>query len=200
MKTSTLISVIFLFLLTSFTYKPSEKFDYLVTITTKFGEIKIILFDDTQIHKANFLDNISKGYYYGTNFHRVIPNFMIQGGAPERKIFSDSASFDEMTIPNEIMEKHKHHYGAVAAARTENPGKRSDKTQFYIVQNKNGAHHLNNAYTVFGKVVSGMSTVEKITNQPLNGSSPVEKIEMDILSKKVKKSDLIKFYGVGYEE
>lgn len=195
MNFKTLTLILTVFILTSFTYKPCEKSDYLVTLTTQFGEIKIILFEDTPIHKKNFLENIANGVYEGSNFHRVINNFMIQGGEPKTKIFSDTASFEEKTLPNEIMEKHKHDYGALAAARTENPGKRSDKTQFYIVQNRNGAHHLDNAYTVFGKVVSGMNIVEKIATVPLNGSTPITPVTFTMRMDKVKKTDLIKFYG-----
>lgn len=199
MKYKILFAAFILVVISAFTYKPNPKYDYLVTLTTEFGEIKIILFDDTPIHKKNFLENISKGYYFGSKFHRVINNFMIQGGEPKLKIYDDSATFENKTIPNEITVKHKHEYGALAAARTENPDKRSDRTQFYIVQNRYGAHHLDNAYTVFGKVVAGMDVVEKIATVPLNGSSPVKDVVFDITMQKVKKSEMIKFYGNIYQ-
>ena len=182
-----------------FAFKPSTKYDYLITLSSSYGDMKIILFDDTPIHKENFINNIQNGVYEGSTFHRVINSFMIQGGAPVKKIFSDTASFEEKTIPNEIMEKHKHVYGALAAARTGNPEKRSDKTQFYIVQNKNGSHSLDNRYTVFGQVMVGYEVIDKIAAVEVEGSKPKEDVKFSLKAEKVKRKDMVKFYGDIYK-
>lgn len=113
----------------------------LVVISTDFGEIKLKLYNDTPEHKQNFLKLIDEAYYDGLLFHRVIENFMIQGGDPDSK---DSAPGVRLgggnpgyTIPAEILPQHFHKKGALAAARRggpSNPEKRSSGSQFYIVQ------------------------------------------------------------------
>jgi cyclophilin family peptidyl-prolyl cis-trans isomerase len=117
--------------------------DRIVLISTKYGDIKIRLFNDTPRHRDNFIKLAKKGFYDGTIFHRVIKSFMIQGGDPNSK----DAGPNEMlgnggpgyNIPAEIKENHFHKKGALAAARLPdniNPGKESSGSQFYIVQGK----------------------------------------------------------------
>ncbi len=186
------------FLLFSFSgMKDVSKYDYLITISTDFGAMKLVLFDDTPIHKANFIKLAQDGKYNGSTFHRVIMNFMIQGGGiiRENQQAFDTLSFEDRTLPNEIMDKHKHIYGALAAARVGNPAKRSDISQFYIVQNYTGAHYLDNNYTVFGQLIVGFSVLDSIVNQKLSGSSPISPITMEVTAEKVKRSEMKKFYG-----
>ncbi|WP_319270835.1 peptidylprolyl isomerase [uncultured Draconibacterium sp.] len=112
----------------------------LVVISTDFGEIKLKLYDDTPEHKQNFLKLIDEGYYEGLLFHRVMENFMIQGGDPDSKNAAPGARLGGgnpgYTIPAEILPQHFHKKGALAAARRggpSNPEKRSSGSQFYIV-------------------------------------------------------------------
>jgi len=177
--------------------KKKESFDYIITITTDFGEMKLILFDDTPIHKSNFINLAQSGKYDSTNFHRIINNFMIQGGGlkPQDMLGWDTLTFEERTLPNEIMDKHKHIYGAVAAARIENPAKRSDRSQFYIVNNPDGAHFLDNNYTVFGQLMVGFDVLKKISNTAVTNTVPNKAIIMKVRVDKVKKADIITFYG-----
>ncbi|MBT3302478.1 MAG: peptidylprolyl isomerase [Bacteroidetes bacterium] len=144
----------------------------LVQISTDFGDIVIWLYDQTPIHKSNFLKLAKEGFYNGTTFHRIINNFMVQGGDPNSK-GSDPSKIGGggpgYTLKAEIMPSLTHTYGTVAAARMGdqmNPERRSSGSQFYIVDNKQGTPHLNGAYTVFGKVISGMNAVETISVQP----------------------------------
>ncbi len=182
--------------------KKKESFDYVVTISTDFGDMKLILFDDTPIHKSNFIELAETGKYDSTIFHRIINNFMIQGGGLKMKDMSgwDTLSFDDRTLPNEIMEKHKHLYGAVAAARTENPTKRSDNAQFYIVNNTKGSHFLDNNYTVFGQLIVGFDVLQKISATPTDNTVPKKKVYMTVHVDKVKRSDIIIFYGDIYQK
>jgi len=188
-----LLSILLTF--SSFAQKQNcSKYDYLITIHTDFGNIKILLFDDTPIHKANFIKLIEEGLYNGNTFHRVINSFMIQGGT-DTTSFNKGKDYNEISLPAEFSEKHKHIRGAIAAARTENPEKRSDRTQFYIVQNHNGTHFLDNQYTVFGQVMSGLDVIDKIAAQPVDANSkPLKNITMSITVEKVKKEDIKKFY------
>lgn len=115
-----------------------EKDDYLVTIKTNMGEIKLVLFDETPLHKENFIKLAKEGKFDSTIFHRVIDGFMIQGGDINAK--KGEKGTINYTIPAEIQEevtgKFLHTRGAVAAARMGdqmNPQKASSGSQFYIV-------------------------------------------------------------------
>jgi peptidyl-prolyl cis-trans isomerase B (cyclophilin B) len=123
-----------LILISSMAVSCASNKDYLVTIKTSYGEIKLVLFDDTPLHKSNFIELASAGRYDGTSFHRVIKEFMIQGGDVNAK--EGTTTSEEAMIPEEIQSHHIHVRGAVAAARTNNPQRKSSECQFYIVQGK----------------------------------------------------------------
>lgn len=115
--------------------------DPVVDIKTTLGDIKVKLYDDTPIHRDNFLKLVREGYYDGVLFHRVIKDFMIQTGDPNSKTADSTAMLGSgdpsYTLEAEInYPKHFHKYGALAAARTGdqvNPERRSSGSQFYIV-------------------------------------------------------------------
>ncbi|MBC8344320.1 MAG: peptidylprolyl isomerase [Bacteroidetes bacterium] len=167
---------------------PAKQYE-LVQINTDFGDILIWLYDQTPKHKENFLKLTKEGYYNGTTFHRIIDNFMIQGGDPNSKGNNTGpmgGGGPGYTIEAEIIPSIIHTYGAVAAARMGdqvNPERRSSGSQFYIVENKQGTPHLNGAYTVFGKVLSGMNVVETIAVQPKGQADrPLKNITMNKVS------------------
>lgn len=111
--------------------------DYLVTIETSHGDIVAVLFDDTPAHKSNFIGLAEAGRFDSTEFHRVIKDFMVQGG----DVFSKEnlPPQDWPTLPAEILPNHYHKRGMIAAARQGNginPERRSNGSQFYIVLGK----------------------------------------------------------------
>ena len=115
-----------------------DKKDFVVTMKTSYGDMVAILYDETPQHKANFIKLAKEHYFDSTLFHRVIPNFMIQGGDPKSKnakpgerLGMDGPSY---TIPAEFNTNLFHEKGALSAARTENPEKASSGSQFYVVQ------------------------------------------------------------------
>ncbi len=124
---------------------PTEKknSDVTVKIETEFGDILIKLYDETPLHRDNFVKLAQEGFYDDLLFHRVIKGFMVQGGDPDSK---DAASGVRLgggdtgyTIPAEFDTKFFHKKGALAAARqgdAQNPERRSSGSQFYIVQGK----------------------------------------------------------------
>ncbi|MDR6196376.1 peptidylprolyl isomerase [Siphonobacter sp. SORGH_AS_0500] len=118
----------------------AQRKEKLVTIETKYGPIRLILFDQTPKHKANFLKLTKEHFYDGILFHRVIPTFMIQGGDPESKKATPDAILGsgdmDYTIPAEFVPELFHQRGAVGAAREDNPAKASSGCHFYIVQGK----------------------------------------------------------------
>lgn len=110
--------------------------DKLVVIHTKLGDITVVLFDDTPKHKNSFISMSEDGMYDSTTFHRVIKEFMVQGGDVASK--SGFANESKRLIPAEISTQHLHVKGALAAARQPdnvNPARKSS-TQFYIVQGR----------------------------------------------------------------
>jgi len=114
---------------------------YQFKITTKFGAMTGILYNETPIHRDNFLKLIGEGFYDGLLFHRVISGFMIQGGDPESKAAAAGVSLGNggpgYTLRAEIKPELIHKKGALAAARTSdfiNPQRESSGSQFYIVQ------------------------------------------------------------------
>ncbi len=115
----------------------------LVLIKTDLGDITIKLYDETPQHRDNFLKLANEGFFNGTLFHRVIENFMIQGGDPDSKnaepgqqLGNGGPGYD---IPAEFVPAIFHKKGVIAAARLsdqENPDRKSSGSQFYIVQGK----------------------------------------------------------------
>ncbi len=137
-----------------------------INMQTNHGNIVLWLYDETPLHKANF-DSLAKaGFYDGLIFHRVIKDFMNQGGDPS----SNGTGGPGYTIKAEITSSLTHKFGAVGAARDNNPEKRSNGSQFYIVNNTAGAHSLDGDYTVFGETIDGLDVVTEIGNVATNAS------------------------------
>ena len=184
--------------------KPKGK-DKLVTIETPQGEIKLVLFEDTPQHRANFLKLAEEGFYDNTTFHRVIDGFMIQGGDPNTKDSepgNDGIGNPGYTVPAEINPSHKHVRGAVAAARQgdlANPQRASSGSQFYIVENPDGTPMLDGVYTVYGQVVDGLDVIDKIAAQPKDGRDrPLTDIKMKMKVEDVKRKKIAKKYKYDY--
>ncbi|WP_373524131.1 peptidylprolyl isomerase [Aquiflexum sp.] len=264
--------------LTLFSCK-SEK-DYLVKIQTRHGDMYAILFDETPKHKKNFVDLAQAGRFDSTEFHRIIPEFMIQGG----DVFGKEKLPQEewYTVPAEIQNGMIHSKGMIAAARQGNninPEKRSSGTQFYIVHGKvysrdelvtdmkilsdyfykyiqlgsnahlkdaygklyqeqqfdslnklmlyekenmesfyninlekpmtpqqiesyttiGGTPHLDDEYTVFGKVIQGLDVMEKIAaEQTAERDRPVNPVYMKVTVEQLQKAKITKEYGHTY--
>jgi cyclophilin family peptidyl-prolyl cis-trans isomerase len=123
--------------ISAFSAKPRHQY---VKIKTAQGECIIHLYNETPQHRDNFLKLAKKGIYNGTLFHRVIKDFMIQGGDPDSKTASVGTLLGEgtvgYTIPAEFRDSLFHKKGALAAARDDNPEKASSGSQFYLVQGK----------------------------------------------------------------
>ena len=259
-----------------------ENQEQLITITTRLGDIKLVLFDDTPKHKASFLALAESGAYDSTTFYRVIKDFMVQGG--DLAVNPQFEKESRRLIPAEISPSHIHKRGMIGAARQSvgrNPYRKSS-TQFYIVQGRKyskeeittdiarlngalsrylfnggrqelidefktlqdsgrieelqnrildlreeieesldmnfdnteisqvqieayttagGAPHLDDGYTIFGQVVEGMETVDKIAYLEVDSvDNPLEPIYMTITIENVPRDSITAWYGIIYPE
>jgi peptidyl-prolyl cis-trans isomerase B (cyclophilin B) len=179
-----------------------------VLIKTSMGDMTAVLYNETPQHRDNFIKLIEEGWYEGSPFHRVINNFMIQGGQN-----ADGRQDPGYTVPAEFVPGKFHKKGALAAARKGdqvNPEKASSGSQFYIVQGQvlnsqdlgmyesrywiemtdeqkkayttiGGTPHLDGSYTVFGEVIDGLEVIDKIaTVKTDRANNPIEPVTMSI--------------------
>ena len=163
-------------------------------ISTQFGDIVLEFFDDiAPKHVESFKLHAQNSYYNGTIFHRVIPGFMIQGGDPltksedrsrhgtggnAAKYFGIGTESKQSTwdLPAEFSNT-PHERGTLSMARSQNPD--SGGSQFFICVAD--ARFLDNQYTVFGKVTSGMDVVDAIVSAPRDAKdNPDDRIEMKV--------------------
>ena len=151
-----------------------------VRIFTDYGDIDILLFENTKFHRSNFIYLTKKNYFQNTQFYRVINNFVIQAGnSDNRKISQKRKKIGRYLLPNDLNKGHTHKRGMVSmpSSFVDNPYKMASPFEFFIVQKKDGAHHLDGDYTVFGKVTKGMDTVDKIASRPTdNRDWPIDNV------------------------
>ncbi len=180
-------------------------------IETEFGNMKVMLYNSTPKHRDNFIKLAKQGYYDDLLFHRVIRGFMIQGGDPDSRNAAPGAMLG-MGGPGYEIDPEigaPHFKGALAAARDQNPMKRSSGSQFYIVQGQpiddatltgleaqkgikyspqqrqlykeiGGAPFLDGDYTVFGEVVEGLEVIDQIAAVP---TGPADRPQQDVKMK-----------------
>jgi cyclophilin family peptidyl-prolyl cis-trans isomerase len=185
---------------------PDGHNDYLVTLETDYGNMILLLFDETPMHKENFVDLAMAGVYNGVTFHRVIENFMIQSGDPNTS--NQQRQYNRNIIPThvpaEINPKFRHRRGSLGAARyggEQNPMKNSSPSQFYIVRHDRAAPHLDGDYTVFGQVMSGLEVIDSIAVRPVDERDrPVEHVRINrVRVDVVARSEVMKFYNYSYD-
>lgn len=136
-----------------------------VRITTDLGTIDIQLFEETKYHRSNFIFLTKQKYFNGTQFYRVIDNFMVQAGnSDDRKTARKRAKIGKYLLPTDTKKGFKHDRGVISmpSGEIDNPYKLASPYEFFIVQQHGGAHFLDGDYTIFGKVTSGMDVVDKI--------------------------------------
>lgn len=255
--------------------------DYIVTIKTSYGDMKVLLYEETPLHKKNFIELAQSGRFDSTIFHRVINEFMIQGGNVYEK--EGTQEPQDARVPAEIVPGLFHKKGELAAARQgdrANPQRLSSSCQFYIVHGKvyseeelttdqfklngaisqmlqreeysdlrnqfielqragevekmnelalqykseceevmnveldrefdadrlaayttvGGTPHLDDEYTVFGRVVEGLDVIDKIAAVETQGAgnTPVEPVHMTMEVETMKKKAITKKYGYVY--
>tara|TARA_R110002049_G_scaffold189990_1_gene358610 strand:+ start:2004 stop:2714 length:711 start_codon:yes stop_codon:yes gene_type:complete len=134
-------------------------------ITTDFGIIEIQLYNKTKFHRANFVYLTKQKYFDGTQFYRVVKNFVIQGGSSDDyNIAKRRKKIGHYLLPPDTKRGYTHKRGAISmpSSEIENAYKLASPFQFFIINRQGGASYLDDDYTVFGEVTSGMDVVDKI--------------------------------------
>lgn len=166
-------------------YEKQHKERY-VRIITDYGNIDIELFNETPYHRANFIFLTKQKYFDGTVFHRVVKNFVIQGGNSESwDISRRRAAIGAYLLPPDTKKGFKHHRGTVSmlSSDIDNPHQFASPYEFFIVVQKPGAYHLDGKYTAFGRVIAGMEVADKINQVETEGRDdwPKKDIKMKVI-------------------
>jgi len=170
------------------------KEEEVAVISTQFGDMVVEFYSDVAPkHVESFNIHAKNGYFDGTAFHRVIPGFVIQGGDPNSRDddrtndgiggnaakyygFGDEENDSTWMLPAEFNDR-KHLTGALSMARSQDPN--SAGSQFFVCAAP--VFRLDNKYTVFGQVISGLEVIQKIVNSPRDErDNPMEKVEMNV--------------------
>lgn len=181
-----------------------EKETEVAVISTNYGDMVVEFYPDVApMHVESFVALANEQYFDGTTFHRVIPDFVIQGGDPNSKLenrslhgtggragkffgIGDENDQNTWLIPAEFNDI-PHTKGILSMARTNDPN--SASSQFFVCHGD--PSFLDNNYTVFGKVIQGLEVIDSIANVEKDmNDNPLEKIEMTV--KMAKRSEVIK--------
>lgn len=152
-----------------------ENPETLVKVHTRLGDFTIKLFEETPLHRANFLRLVKANYYTDRYFYRIVYETGIQGGGEY---------FDRLDylVPAEYKPEFTHKRGAVGMARYEegNPEKASSPSEFFIITNEEEARKFNGNYVVFGQVTEGMDVIDKIQQARAYDEKPDIPVKFDI--------------------
>ena len=166
-----------------------------ILLSTTHGDIKMVLYNETPQHRDNFTKLVKEEFFNGTLFHRVIKDFMIQGGDPESKNAQSGQMLGNggpgYTVPAEFNAKFIHKKGALCAARTgdgANPKKASSGSQFYIVQ---GKIMTESELLAIGKRNGITYTPEQIKEYETNGGTPFLDMNYTVFGEVIEGFDVI---------
>jgi peptidyl-prolyl cis-trans isomerase A (cyclophilin A) len=166
-----------------FAYAQENK-QKMVRVETDFGSFVIALNENTPYHRANFIYLTKRNYFDGTFFHRVVKDFIIQGGNSDQTSTSKKRrKIGKYLLPPDTRNGLRHHRGAVSmpSSEIENPHRLASPYEFFVVQQSPGAYHLDKNYTVFGYVVEGMDVVDQINSVPTDKREwPIDNIRMKV--------------------
>ena len=197
------LGIILIFLVIGVIIMNYDKESKVAVISTKYGDMIVEFYPDVApMHVESFVALANEKYFDGTTFHRVIPDFVIQGGDPNSKLenrslhgtggragkffgIGDENDSSTWLIPQEF-NSIPHEKGILSMARTNDPN--SASSQFFVCHGD--PSFLDNNYTVFGKVIQGLEVIDSIANVEKDmNDNPLEKIEMTV--RMVKRSEVL---------
>jgi cyclophilin family peptidyl-prolyl cis-trans isomerase len=154
-----------------------------VKLTTSMGSFTVQLYDNVPYHKANFIYLTRKGYFNNTMFHRVVKDFIIQGGNADNVETSRKRSeIGRYLLPPDTRKGYRHDRGTISMPSSEinNPHMLASPYEFFIVVTHPGSYHLDGDYTAFGKVIEGMDVVDAINQVEVDdGDWPMKNIYIE---------------------
>ena len=157
-------------------------------IETPMGELYFWLYEETPLHRASFIELAQIQYWDNLSFNRVIENFVVQGGCPDKP---EGFGPSDYLIEPEFVPKIKHLYGAVGMGRDDNPRKLSAGCQFYLVHDALGIARLDQKYTVFGQVFKGLDVLNSIATLPTDSlDTPLERVPLKVSVLELNKKEL----------
>ena len=134
-----------------------------VRIVTDFGNIDILLFNETKFHRSNFIYLTKKGYFNNTQFYRVIDNYIVQGGSTDdRDVMKRRRFIGKYLLPTDTKRGFRHERGVISmpSSNIDNPYKLASPYEFFITLRD--VYELDGDYTIFGKVIRGIEVADKI--------------------------------------
>ncbi|MCB9852884.1 MAG: peptidylprolyl isomerase [Phycisphaerales bacterium] len=147
----------------------------LVRLTTSLGDVVVQMVDDAPITTENFLQYVEDGFYDGTIFHRVVPDFVVQGGGFLPGMIMQSGVRE--SIKNEFSAGRSNVRGTVAMAKLGgDPDSATSQFFFNLADNSSNLDNQNGGFTVFANVIEGLDVVDAISMVPLNGETPVDDV------------------------
>jgi len=141
-----------------------------VRIYTRFGNIDLELFNKTKYHRANFIFLTKNKIFDRTQFHRVVKNFVIQGGNSDNiEVLKKRRNIGRYLLPPDVRYGYKHIRGTISIPSGEirNAYKLASPFEFFITQSNQ--FHLDGEYTAFGRVTNGLEVIDKIAEQEVDG-------------------------------
>ena len=165
-----------------FEYEKTLEEDHL-TFETSFGSFTVRLYADVPYHRANAVYLAKKGYFNNNMFHRVVENFIIQGGnADTPELPKKRKAIGRYLLPPDTDKNHSHHRGVISmpSSDIDNPHKLASPFEFFIVVTKPGSYHLDGDYTAFGEVIEGMEVVDQINAVAVDqGDWPLQNVYIE---------------------
>lgn len=166
-----------------------------VKVESSMGNMHLWLHPETPLHKEGFLKLVNQGYFNDQTFNRVINQFVIQGGCPDLEGgFTDTSLF----VAPEFRPHLRHKYGALGGGRDDNPGKKTNICQFYIVDKQNGPYdvkRLDGSYTIFGMVIDGLEVVQEISKVDTDDiDTPLEDVTMHLSEEQYSAAELLSLF------
>ncbi len=207
--TQSKISTLFIFvLLLSFSCTNKEN-DHLITISTPHGNIQLVLFDQTPLHKKNFLKLVDEKFYDDMAIHTLFRQYLLGTGNPKTKSKGVAKSEwglggADYTIPAEINANFKFVRGTIAAVREDdakNPTKASNGSAFAIILSRKSVTTFEGRYTAFGHVISGYDVLERLELQAVDKDyRPITDIRIKITATPMTKSQIFQTFGYRFPQ